>query len=235
MIPFIVHAVLMTYSRGAMLSMVVVLPLILLRSRMRVRLIIGLVFFVIFLLPTLAGPEIKARFLTIEQSEVDGSAKSRRGSWNAAWLMALDYPVFGVGLRNSNSFSHQYGADFEGRTIHSQYLQVLADNGFPGLGLYLLILITSWFALRRVRRFIKGRTDPESHRLRTIASGLECSLALYCFGALFLSLEIFELPYLLLLLSAQLPVVARTYESEEQPAETEHAARREVLQLAEVP
>ena len=48
--------------------------------------------------------------------------------------------MFGVGIRNSNLFSYQYGADMEGRTIHSQYLQIAADNGFVGLGLYLAVL-----------------------------------------------------------------------------------------------
>jgi probable O-glycosylation ligase (exosortase A-associated) len=207
LIPVIIHAVLMTYSRGAMLSMIVVVPLLLIRSRMRVRLLIAVACFVIIALPMFAGPEIRARFLTLEKNDVDESANSRRASWKAAWLMALDHPIAGVGLRNSNRFSYQYGADMEGRTIHSQYLQILADNGFVGLALYLAILIYAWLSLRRARRFLAGRTDPDAQLARTIAGGLECCLGLYCFGAAFLSLETFELPYLLLLLSAQLPVV----------------------------
>ena len=39
------------------------------------------------------------------------------------------------------------------------------------------------------------------------ASGVECSLALFGFGSMFLSMEVFELPYVLFLLAAQLPVV----------------------------
>jgi probable O-glycosylation ligase (exosortase A-associated) len=207
LIPFIVHAVLMTYSRGAMVSLILMCPLLLWRSQYRVLLALSLVGFTLLLLPTLAGPEIRARFLTLEQSDQDASANSRRQSWAAAWAMAQDHPLLGVGLRNANLFSHQYGADFEGRTIHSQYLQVLADNGFPGLGLYLAVLGSAWWCLRRSRRAAKGRDDPDARLVRAVAGGIECSMAVYCTGAFFLSLEVFELPYLLFLMSAQLAVV----------------------------
>jgi probable O-glycosylation ligase (exosortase A-associated) len=204
-IPPLIHAVLMTYSRGAMLSLIVAVPFVLLRSRQKLRLTIALAALCVVALPIIAGPQIRARFMSIEESDIDASANSRRDSWNAAWRIAKDFPIFGVGVRNSNLFSHQYGADIEGRTIHSQYLQVLADNGFIGLGLYLMVLMTAWRALRRCQRFVRGcRPNTETRRVLAMLGGIECSMAVYCFGAIFLSLEVFELPYLLLLLAVQL-------------------------------
>jgi probable O-glycosylation ligase (exosortase A-associated) len=208
-IPIIVHAVLMTYSRGAMLSLLVMCPLLFLRSRRRGLLALAFGVFAVVLVPVMAGPEISARFLTLKDNEVDESANSRRQSWAAAWRMANDYPVFGVGVRNANLFSHLYGADMEGRTIHSQYFQIAADNGMVGLALYLAVLGAGWISLRRARLRVSQQTDPESRRIEAIASGVQCSLALYCFGSAFLSLEVFELPYLLLLLAAQLDAVTR--------------------------
>ena len=38
-------------------------------------------------------------------------------------------------------------------------------------------------------------------------SGVICSLFVFCFGALFLSLEHFELPYILILLAVQLHAI----------------------------
>jgi probable O-glycosylation ligase (exosortase A-associated) len=213
LIPVIVHAVLMTYSRGAMLSLIVVCPFLVLRSRHKAQLGLALAAFVLLAIPMLAGPQIRARFFTIEQNEIDESANSRRAAWKAAWQMALENPVLGVGVRNANLFSHKYGADREGRTIHSQYLQVAADNGLVGLGLYLLMLVAAWLSLRRCRRAAAGRDDPDARVLAACASGIECSLILYSFGSLFLSLEVFELPYLLLLLSAQLAVVSGAAEA----------------------
>ena len=207
LIPIIVHAVLMSYSRGAMVSMIVACPFLVWRSRQRVRLVIALVCFFLLALPVMAGPQIRARFMTLEQNELDDSANQRRASWAAAWRIAQDYPIFGVGVRNAGLYSLQYGADSEGRTIHSQYLQIAADNGFPGLFLYLLMFGTAWASLRQSRRSVIGRTDPEARMVNAYASGIEVSLLLYSCGAIFLSLEVFELPFLLLLLSAQLPVV----------------------------
>jgi probable O-glycosylation ligase (exosortase A-associated) len=216
LLPVLVHAVLMTYSRGAMLSLVVMCPFLLLRSRQRVRLSLALAAFVFLAIPVMAGPQIRSRFHTIMDNASDESASSRRQSWAAAWDIALDNPILGVGVRNANLFSHQYGADMEGRTIHSQYLQIAADNGLVGLGLYLSVFASAWLSLRRCRRVVFGRSDPEAHRIVTLANGIECSLAVYAFGSIFLSLEVFELPYLLLLLAAQLPVVCEAAPTQEE-------------------
>jgi len=227
LIPTLIHAVLMTYSRGAMLSLIVGVPFLLWRSRQRLRLTIALVTFVVLALPTLAGPEIRARFMTIQDTEVDETANARKESWKAAWLIAKDYPLFGVGVRNANQFSQRYGADMEGRTIHSQYFQIMADNGFLGLGLYLTLLGTTCAALRTPRRLVQGREDAEARRTRATAAGVECSMAVYCFGSIFLSLEVFELPYLLLMLAAQLAAVQRAsppYEASASSGKTESEA-----------
>ena len=203
----IVHAVLMTYSRGAMLSLLVAWPLVVLRSRFRGQIILASVAFGLLALPTLAGPEIQARFFSLQNNEVDESANFRRRNWAAAFKIACHYPILGVGVRNANLFAHQYGADGEGWTIHSQYLQIAADCGFVGLGLYMTVFSCVVGSIWGARRAARREPGPDADRVRAIASGVECSLLIFCFGAIFLSLEVFELPYLLLLIGAQLPLV----------------------------
>lgn len=202
-IPSLIHAVMMSYSRGAMVALILASPLFYLRSRYKGTLsaaLLGLA----FLIPVLAGKEIRERFFSIQSYEKDKSAQSRFDSWWAAWEMARDHPIVGVGIRNSNLLAKTYGADREGRTIHSQYLQIAADTGFVGLGLYLYALASVWSRVRRVQYRLKSIDDPESRQTHAVACGVECSMAVFCAGALFLSLELFELPYLLLLLGAQL-------------------------------
>ena len=203
LIPVLLHAIMMSYSRGAMLSLVVTLPIYVLRSRRRLQ-VLAILGVIAFLVPLFAGNEIRARFLSISENEVDDSANSRRMAWAAAWRMTMENPIFGLGIRNSNLLSQAYGADMEGRTIHSQYLQTSADSGLVALVLYLLAFGTVWWSLRKVRQATALRSDPEGTRAYAIACGVEGSMAVFAFGAIFLSLEHFELPYLLLLLGAQL-------------------------------
>src|SRR5262249_41194244 len=160
-----------------------------------------------WIVPSLAGKEIRERFFSIEDYNTDATANSRFDSWNAAIRLANDYPIFGVGIRNSNLFSYQYGADMEGRTIHSQYLQTLADTGYPGLALYLLALASTWIAIIRTRRMSKMSSDDDAPLARSMLSGIEGSLLIFGFGALFLSIEVFELPYILALMGAQLSLL----------------------------
>jgi probable O-glycosylation ligase (exosortase A-associated) len=209
LVPVILNAVLMTYSRGAMLSLVVTSPLVAVRCKRRLQMTALAAFLLVVAVPMLAGQEIRARFLTLEKNEEDESANIRRQAWAAAWKMAEENPIFGVGIRNANLFSYEYGADRPGRTIHSQYLQIAADNGLVGLGLYLAMVVSVWADTRFCRFAVKGRDDLLSRRTYLVATAVETSLAVFWFGSAFLSLEIFELSYLLLLLGVQLAALTR--------------------------
>jgi probable O-glycosylation ligase (exosortase A-associated) len=205
-VPLLLHAIMLSYSRGAMVGIVVGVPLIIMRATRR-RQFAAAVLALALVVPTMAGQEVRDEFFSTAQYQEDGSANSRFGSWTAAIRMANDHPLLGMGLRNSSLFSHQYGADIEGRVIHSQFFQILADCGYPGLFLYLMVLATAWFSLRQVRKAMKGRTDDEAILIKSMANGIECGLFVFCASAAFLSVELFELPYVLLLLSAQLGAV----------------------------
>jgi probable O-glycosylation ligase (exosortase A-associated) len=207
-IPAIIHAVLTSYSRGAMLSALVVIPIYLLRFQRKMQLL-ALLGTIVFAMPFMAGKEIQERFITVKESETDESANSRLVSWGIAWRMACEEPLFGFGIRNSNLYTYAYGADIEGRTIHSQWLQIAADSGLVGAGAYIFTMLSAFWCLYQVRKIVRNHQDLEARRIRTIAVGCESSLLLFCFGGSFLSLENFELPYLLQLLSAQLWAVCQ--------------------------
>jgi O-antigen ligase len=191
-----------------MVALVAVTPLIWLRSRRRWQFTAAFILIAICL-PYLAGNEIRQRFFTIEQYETDASANARFDSWNAALKIANDYPIFGVGIRNSPLMSYGYGADMEGRVIHSQYLQTLADAGYPGLTLYLVAIAATWLTMARARRLIKNRPDKNSALARSMLNGVEGALFVFCFGAMFLSLEVFELPYFVALMGVQIATLVR--------------------------
>jgi probable O-glycosylation ligase (exosortase A-associated) len=207
-IPVLLHAVMLSYSRGAMVSLAVVSPLVWWRSRNKL-FVSALYVAGALLVAGMAGKEIRERFFSIGRHEVDASANSRWTTWQIAVRMANERPLFGFGIRNSNLFTFRYGADMEGRTIHSQYLQTAADSGWVALALYLGLLASVFGGLWQVRRATRPFTDPDSLKVRSLASGLECALVVFCVGAIFLSLEHFEMPYIVMVLAVQLHAITR--------------------------
>lgn len=201
-IPAIIHAVMTSYSRGAMLSLILVTPIYLVRCRRRVQLLLILCF-IGSIIPILAGKEIRERFFSINEHEVDDSANSRKQAWKIAIRMASECPIFGFGVRNSNLYTYAYGADMDGRAIHSQWLQIAADCGYVGIGLYASCFLAMFYCCARTRRSIRNRDDIGAVRSRIMINGCEGALMVFMIGASFLSLENFELPFILLLLCAQ--------------------------------
>ncbi len=212
----ILHAVMITYSRGAMLAGLVGVAWVLVHHRARIQAVLITVV-LCMVISVLAGTEIRQRLMSTTNFQQDSSAQSRLDSWDAAWTLAWENPLTGQGIRNSSRYTHNYGADTQGRTIHSLYLQIAADSGFPALAAYLAMLAAAFVSLRVVRRMcrdhlpgrLSGRDPPDDDRelqqIDKLALATEGSLVIFAFGAVFLSLEMFELPWLLIVIAGLLP------------------------------
>ncbi len=213
-----IHAVMISFSRGAMISAIFGVVWILLHHRPRRHAIIALALLVVVVV-SIAGPMVRDRFATTEQYQTDESANLRFQSWQAAWNMTWDHPFTGVGVRNANLLSQAYGADMYGRTIHSQYLQIAADCGVPAISVYLMMCVMSILRSRSSRKVLRrAASDPAidlpkdvGHSLAATALAVETSLIIFMLGAIFLSLETFELPWLLMILGGALPIVTSQF------------------------
>ena len=199
-IPLLLHAVLTSYSRGAMLSLLLSIPIYLARCRRRGQLLVILAC-LMAMVPILAGKEIQERFFTIDNAEQDEmpSYASPVGASPGGWLRSVRSSAMGFA---TPVFSHSPMVRiWKGGVIHSQYLQIAADSGLVGLSAYLLAIAGFMYCLRCVRHRVKGHTslfsyilafgyllvsgrwrpkrnetgrdDPEAHRACTIANGLE--------------------------------------------------------------
>lgn len=213
------HAMLMTYSRGAMVTTLIAVAWLLYQHRPRKH-AVALLACICVIVPMLAGKEIRNRFFSTGNMETDPSIHSRFDSWQAAWEIIADHPLTGTGIRNSNLFSHAYGADVAGRTIHNQYLQIAADSGLPAMGCYTLMLVLSLTRFSAARKmcndaleYADGRADEEAcrriGRFNHILLGCQASLLIFAVGAMFLSLEVFELPWVLAVMAGVAPIVLR--------------------------
>ena len=230
----ILHAVMLSYSRGAMLAGCVGLAWLLWRHRPRWQVGLAIPLLAIAI-AVMAGQEIRDEFRSITQYEQDQSAQSRLDSWQAAWQMAWDNPLTGVGIRNSNLYSHNYGADRVGRTTHNQYLQLAADAGVPALGVYLAMVGMSFLGASRARRMLrrtideieadedmsdKGRQIQRLQLYEHLSIALESAILTFAAGAMFLSLETFEVSLLVMVLAGALPGITRRVTADDPQAST---------------
>ncbi len=214
-IPILGHAVMLTYSRGAMLALIPCALLMWLRARnkafMTVAYLIGFA-----LVVGTTGKEIEERFMSIGKENTN----ARWVTWDVAIRMANDRPIFGFGIRCSSQFigKGDYVIPVDNLTIHSQYLQTAADSGWPALFLYVALLGSVLVGLWQTRRALRPFTDPDTQNVRSLASGLECALILFMVGAAFLSLEHFEMPYIVILLAVQLHAITRAVTKRLEPS-----------------
>ena len=213
------HAIVMTYSRGAMLAAVIGIGWLAARHRPRAQ-AGGLAVLALLGALMMAGPEVRDRFWSTTEFQQDESAQSRLQSWDAAWDMIWSRPLLGVGMRNAQSYTHNFGADLPGRTVHNQYLQIGADSGVPAVLLYLAVLGLAMARVGHIRRVsqlaLREAIEENDTRARDRAIdaermtlALQASLASFVVSAMFLSVEVVELPWLILMLAAVTPEAAR--------------------------
>jgi putative inorganic carbon (HCO3(-)) transporter len=192
--------ILMTQSRGVFLGLLVFLAIALAGQRRRLRLLFR-VGVIALLLTAVVPASVWNRFGTLRHAtstttldEVDGaegSARQRFEIWRVGWKIARDHPLTGVGIGAYKPNHEQYALRPEfnptaqgGRDTHSLYLNVLAETGYPGLLLYLGMLLTVFVTAERTRRRCRGVLDTAARQILVLEAGLVAFLAAATFGSL---------------------------------------------------
>jgi probable O-glycosylation ligase (exosortase A-associated) len=188
-------AVLGTYSRGGLLSLAAMGAYLWLKSRHKVRigLLVGLL-----LLPlafSIMPERWFARMDTIQTYEEDSSAMGRINAWHFAWNLAKDRPVTGGGFQTfTRELFMQYAPDpLKFHDAHSIWFEMLAEQGFVGLGLFILFYAMSWREANKLIRLCRGR--PEFTWARDLAAMMQVALIGYFSGGSFLGLAYWDVPY----------------------------------------
>jgi probable O-glycosylation ligase (exosortase A-associated) len=240
---FTVIAALFTYSRGTFLAIAVMALMVLLRSRHKLVSAI-MVLLLAAGVWEYAPAQWFGRMQTINSYQTDGSAEARLYLWRLSWAMALKHPILGGGFHWSfdpvevnKEFA---GSDFhwpvgigpademtpgrEGelpallsaRAAHSIWFETLSDHGFPGLALFVAILLAAAFNSRWVIRRAIGR--PDLIWADKLGRMLQISLAAYAVAGTFGSMNFYDGFYAVVIISAaarrvvsaQLAMEART-------------------------
>ena len=198
-------SVLGSQSRGALLALVACSFFLGIKSKYPVRMTVSLVILVgcaIMFMPE----SWTSRMETIGSYQEDTSAMSRIWTWKTLWAAAVDRPLVGAGFRaDSLQVFARYAPTeppydiFIGQyyVAHSIYFQMLGEHGFPGLGLFLLLGLVTWFRAGRIAR--ETRNDPAfGSWMPVLMRMVQVSLIGFAAGGAFLSLAYLDLTYYLI-------------------------------------
>ena len=206
-VAFNIVAIIGSFSRGGLLGLIVIGGYFFLQSKRKLIVSIFLIFSVV-ISSAFVSDEWTNRMDTINTMEEDASFLGRVAAWKQSVLMAVDHPVFGGGFKAGQNPAvwylyednfHQlnfiidtgdYKVDHP-KAAHSIYFQVLGDQGFVGLFIFLGILLLSY---RKLSWVIKNTTD---EWFIGLARMIKVSIVAYAAGGAALSLPYFDLSFAL--------------------------------------
>jgi len=193
MVIFSLFTVLGSQSRGALLAIIAVGGFYWLKSKSKVYSGIFIAIAAVALLSFMPDSWYE-RMHTIENYEEDGSAMGRINAWKYAFNAANDN-FFGVGFDSwsPETFLLYAPVPEDVHAAHSIYFSVLADHGWPGLIMFLLILFMSWQKLSKIIK--KTKNDDSFKEYEILAKMLQIAFISYIVGGAFLSISYFDLPW----------------------------------------
>jgi len=131
----------------------------------------------------------------VDESELDNSAAARPHYWNTAKVIAADYPLgIGVGCYPTyyniyDSTEGEYGLN---RSVHSSHYAILAEIGYAGFVVWILIFMLSLLRLWKIRR--EHINDYNNSYLSSyyvnFSNAIICAVLVFLLGGIF-----YELPY----------------------------------------
>ncbi|WP_066650849.1 MULTISPECIES: putative O-glycosylation ligase, exosortase A system-associated [Sphingomonas] len=161
-------------------------------------------------------PSFVERMQTIKGYQGDSSASTRVAVWKWTVEYAKTHP-FGGGFEayrgnhirfetvktsgdgNNIAFERKLETD-KARAYHSAYFEMLGEQGYPGLALWLLINLGGIFRMEVIRQ--RYRKLPEMAWAVQLASALQTAHIVYLLGAAFVAIA-FQ-PFIYMLIGAQI-------------------------------
>lgn len=197
-----------SYSRGALLGAVAMGIVLWLKSRRKLVLGVPIVLLAVAAVQFMPDRWFE-RMHTIHSYEQDPSALGRLNAWTYAVNFALDHPITGGGF---NAFTpdmfQRYAPNPEDfHDAHSIYFQVLAEHGFVGLALFLLLGFLTVATASWIIRNTRDRA--ELAWAGELAKMIQVALAGFAVGGGFLGLAYWDLPYHLMAIVVLTKAVVR--------------------------
>ena len=157
------------------------------------------------------------RMSTIKTYKADESASTRLAVWGWTWQYAKDHPM-GGGFEMYRQNQIRYDTEkVEGnaqnatidkkltvdkaRAFHSAYFEMIGEQGFPGLAIWLLINIIGIIRMEVLRQRYR-KAPPDQAWITPLAGALQSAHIVYLLGAAFIAIA-FQ-PFVYMLIGAQI-------------------------------
>ena len=142
---------------------------------------------------------------TIKDYKADESASTRIAVWQWTWeyvkvrpmgggfnsylLNKVQYQVKAKDDANPGGFADQpKDITDSGRAFHSSYFEMLGEQGFPGLIIWLLVQLGGLFRMQQIQRLYRKRSRDDEAWIASLATALQHAQIIYLVGALFVGI-----------------------------------------------
>lgn len=207
---------LMPIGTGARTGLVcvVVLAAMILRTARRRLLIVSVMAAGALIAVPLLPKEFTDRMSTIKNHQSDQSASTRVAVWKWTIEFAKRHP-FGGGFEayRQNKLTYDtvkadYAGDNnaaleyqpiieEGRAYHSSYFEMLGEQGYPGLALWLSLHLLGVWQMEVLRRRYRKETSEEFRWVAPLAEALQQAQVIYLVGSTFVGIAFQPFCYML--------------------------------------
>lgn len=220
LVPLTAITIVMTHSRGGFLALAAAALVLSWRGRNRFASYTSLAAMVLAGL-MLAPSSYTDRIISIRDYEQDASSQGRLKAWGIAREMIQERPLFGVGFAGFEREYARFDPEEEGtrsrapgevHVAHNSYLQIWAECGTLAFLLYMVLLLGSFWDLRRVRMEAERRYH--ASWILNYASMFEASMAAFVVGGVFLNRAHFDLFYHWVALIVAFSAIARRHLAE---------------------
>ncbi|HOB12716.1 MAG TPA: putative O-glycosylation ligase, exosortase A system-associated [Novosphingobium sp.] len=230
-----------TQARTGLLCLAL-LALLALRGAKRRLLYIGLMAGLALVAIPFLPQSFTKRMNTIENHQADQSASTRLAVWQWTLDYVGDHP-FGGGFEayranklkvelvesagSGNNVSTDVKEAYEqGRAYHSSYFEMLGEQGWPGLFLWLWLMLSGLWQMERIRMRWKHRESEGEAWQAPLANALQQSLLVYMAGSLFVGIAFQPFCYMLIGLQCGLWSYLKRIDRPESPRRPQRPALR---------
>ncbi|SFF91083.1 probable O-glycosylation ligase, exosortase A-associated [Novosphingobium sp. CF614] len=205
-----------TQARTGLVCLAILCALYLRTARHRFLIAGGMALAMVIAVPFLPQ-SFMARMGTIQNHQSDQSAGTRVAMWRWTWEYAKHHPMGGgfyayqgAKVKYDTYVSQTVGSttvitsspvEEAGRAFHSSYFEMLGEQGYPGLALWLLLQVSGLAQMELIRRRWKDRKGPDEAWAAPLANALQLAQVVYLIGSLFVGIA-FQ-PFILMLISLQ--------------------------------